>query len=287
MRNLIIFTILVFYNFTVTAETYDPNNSIINLKYGFKLGDLIIVQDEIISDRNFGKKPELFIKENRDLKLINQTKFITKSINKHIFTNKITYQIYLKKKSGNYELPAHSYKIDNKNISMPKQSFWFTRVSESKLNNILINSVGQKKHTPIIVSKIYLNFFYGIIFIVLLILFYKNIDLPFLKKMNGPFAKANSKIRKLHKISGKDNYIKSILILTDAFNKTFNKNISSSNFKELINENTKFQEVEGAIKIFVDLSSIEIYSPKTHFTKKRFDEIYNFTKILRTIERKI
>ena len=283
MRNLIILSILVFYNFTVSAETYDTNNSIINLKYGFKLGDLIIVQDEIISDKKFGKKPELFVKENRDLKLIDQTK----SINKHIFTNKITYQIYLKKKSGNYELPVHSYKIDNKIISMPKQSFWFTRVSESKLNNILINSVGQKKYVPMIMGKIYLNFFYGIIFIVLLILIYKNIDLPFLKKMNGPFAKANSKIRKLHKISGKDNYIKSILILTDAFNKTFNKNISSSNFKELINENTKFQEVEGAIKIFVDLSSIEIYSPKTHFTKKRFDEIYNFTKILRIIERKI
>jgi len=287
MRNLIIFTILVFYNFTVTAETYDTNNSIINLKYGFKLGDLIIIHDEIISDKKFGKNPELFVKENRDLKLIDQTKFITKSINKHIFINKITYQIYLKKKSGNYELPAHSYKINNKNISMPKQSFWFTRVAESKLNNILINSVGQKKYVPMIMGKFYLNFFYGIIFISLLILFYKNIDLPFLKKMNGPFAKANSKIRELHKISGKNNYIKSILILTDAFNKTFNKNISSSNFKELINENTKFQEVEGAIKIFVDLSSIEIYSPKTHFTKKRFDEIYNFTKILRTIERKI
>ena len=41
------------------------------------------------------------------------------------------------------------------------------------------------------------------------------------------------------------------------------------------------------INIFVNVSSVEIYSSKTYFTKIRFDEIYNFTKILKVIERKV
>ena len=47
------------------------------------------------------------------------------------------------------------------------------------------------------------------------------------------------------------------------------------------------EEKNNTFKIFVGVSSIEIYSSKTFFTKLRFKEIYNFSKILRTIERKI
>ena len=105
--------------------------------------------------------------------------------------------------------------------------------------------------------------------------------------MNGPFAKACRKIRILHNKNGKDNYVESILILTDAFNKTFKKNINTSNYEELISKNTKYHDIKGAIKIFINLSSIEIYSSKTFFTKIRFNEINSFAKILRTIERKV
>ena len=44
---------------------------------------------------------------------------------------------------------------------------------------------------------------------------------------------------------------------------------------------------EDEIKIFVEVSSAEIYSSKTYFNKTRFNDIYNFSKLLRTIERKI
>ena len=287
MRNIIVFSILFLYCINATAKKYEADNSIINLKYGFKLGDLIIIEDRIISEKEYEKNPKLFIEGNDDLKLIKQSKSILQSSNKYIFKNKVTYQIYLKTKSGQYELPKHSYKVNNINISMPKKSYWFTRVAESKLNNILTNSVDQKKPELMIVVSSYLNIALGIIFLCLLILLYKNLDLPFLKKMNGPFAIAHKKIKKLHKNQHKDNYVKAILILTDAFNKSFNKNINSSNFNELINDNNKFKEVKGAIKIFINLSSIEIYSSKTYFSKKRFDEIYSFAKILRTIERKV
>ena len=206
---------------------------------------------------------------------------------KYIFLNKIIYQIYQKSESGSFTLPTHKYKINNENTVMPKKNYWFTRIAESKLNNILLNSIDQEKPALSMVDMKYFYSLCGIIFLTSLILFYKNIDFPLLDRMNGPFAKAHRKIKILHKNNEKDNYVKSILILTDAFNKAFRKNIDSSNYEEIIDNNTKYQEIKGAIKIFINLSSIEIYSSKTFFTKIRFNEIYSFTKILRSIERRV
>jgi hypothetical protein len=105
--------------------------------------------------------------------------------------------------------------------------------------------------------------------------------------MNGPFAKAHRKIKILINKNEKDNYIKSILILTNAFNKTFDKNINISNFNEFTEKNINYLLIKDEIKIFIEVSSDEIYSSKTYFTKNRFTDIYNFSKLLRTIERKL
>ena len=86
--------------------------------------------------------------------------------------------------------------------------------------------------------------------------------------------------------NNKENYLKSILILTDAFNKTFKTNITNSNFEKLISKNNKYLEIKNEIGIFINVSSIEIYSSNTYFTKIRFNEIFEFTKTLRKIERK-
>jgi mxaA protein len=287
MKNIYIFLILISLSLIANAVSYEKNNSILNIKYGFKLGDLIEIQDKIITDTKYINTPELIIKKNKDIKLISQTKNISREADKHIFTNKVIYQIYIKSESGNFALPTHEYKINNKNIVMPKKNYWFTRVAESDLNNILLNSINQKKPDLTKVEMKYLYILYGVILLTMLILLYKNFDFPLLERMNGPFAKAHRKIKKLHKKNGKDSYIESILILTDAFNKTFKKNIDSSNYEEIIAKNGKYKEIKGAIKTYINLSSIEIYSSKTFFTKIRFNEIYRFTKILRTIERKV
>ena len=138
--------------------------------------------------------------------------------------------------------------------------------------------------------KIEYKYSYALFVIILLsslIIIYKNYDSTYFSRMNGPFAKAHKKIKHLNKKKDKENYIQSILILTDAFNKTFNKNINNSNLHEFTKNNRNYQPIEDEIKIFVEVSSTEIYSSKTYFNKTRFNDIYNFSKLLRTIERKI
>ena len=285
MKKNFILCILLSFSLNVSGQNYDTDNSITKQKYGFKLGDLIIIEDKIISNNKFIQAPVLVIQKYNELKLIQKTNTIIQESEKHIFINKIIYQIYQKSDSGKFNLPTHTYKINDDKISMPIQSYWFTRIAKSKLNSILINSIDQKKPELVIVDKKYLYALCITVFFVLTILLYRNIDVPFLKRMNGPFARAYRKIKILNKRKDKDNYVKSILILTDAFNKTFNKNINNLNINEFTDKNIKYKKIKPEIKIFVEVSSTEIYSSKTFFSKIRFNEIYNFSKILRTIER--
>ena len=283
---LILITLLTAFNIKA-AENYLTQNKVVDVKYGYKLGDLIVIQDKIISNKKFIKIPELIVKKNKDLKFIKQTSKIIDVAGQKIFINKIIYQNYIKTGGGKYKLPLHRYKIKDGDIEMPQQTFWFTRVAKVNLNNVLSNSIDQIKPQIIEKNWIYDFVLYCIIFFVLLIILYRNINLTFINRMNGPFAKAHKKIKILHLNNKKDNYVKSILILTDAFNKTLKKNIDSSNFEDLINNNIKYQVIKHEINIFVNVSSFEIYSSKTYFSKVRFNEIYNFTKTLKEIERKV
>ena len=283
---LILITLLTVFNIKA-AENYLTQNKVVDVKYGYKLGDLIVIQDKIISNQKFIKIPELIVKKNKDLKFIKQTSKIIDVAGQKIFINKIIYQNYIKTGGGKYKLPLHRYKIKDGDIEMPQQTFWFTRVAKVNLNNVLSNSIDQIKPQIIEKNWIYDFVLYCIIFFVLLIIFYRNINLTFINRMNGPFAKAHKKIKILHLNNKKDNYVKSILILTDAFNKTLKKNINSSNFEDFINNNIKYQVIKHEINIFVNVSSFEIYSSKTYFSKLRFNEIYNFTKTLKEIERKV
>ena len=287
MKKILFFTFILFFHTLVFAKNYETETNILNLIYGFQLGDLIIIEDKIISDQKFSKIPKLIIEKNINLKLTKQINKIIEDEGKYTFINKIVYQIFQKTDNGHFELPLHKYTFSNENILMPQKKYWFTKIANSSLNNLLQNAIDQKK--PNLLESKY-QFSYLLVLIILLIsiiLIYKNIDIPFLRRMNGPFAKAHRKIKILIKKKEKGNYVKSILILTNGFNKTFGKNINISNLNEFTEKNINYQLIKDEIKIFVEVSSAEIYSSKSYFTKNRFNDIYNFSKLLRTIERKL
>jgi len=289
MKKILFFTFILFFNTLVFSKNYTTETNIVNEAYGFQLGDLIFIEDKIISDQKFLKVPKLIIKKNTNLQLIKQTYEIIEGEGEgeYTFINKIIYQIFQKTNNGHFELPLHKYEFSKENILMPQKKYWFTKIANSPLNNVLQNSIDQIKPSLL---EIKYQLFYLLVFIILftsLILIYKNIDFPFLKKMNGPFAKAHKEIKILIKKNEKNNYVDSILILTNGFNKTFGKNINISNLNEFTEKNINYQLIKDEIKIFVEVSSAEIYSSKTYFTKNRFKDIYNFSKLLRTIERKL
>ena len=287
MKKILFFTFILFFHTLVFPKNYETETNILNLTYGFQLGDLIVIEDKIISDQKFSQVPKLIIKKNINLQLTKQTYEIIEGEGEYTFINKIIYQIFQKTNNGHFELPLHKYTFSKENILMPQKKYWYTKIANSPLNNILQNSIDQIKPSLL---EIKYQLFYLLAFIILLIsiiLIYKNIDITFLTRMNGPFAKAHRKIKILIKKKEKDNYVESILILTNGFNKTFGKNINISNLNEFTEKNINYQLIKDEIKIFLEVSSAEIYSSKTYFTKNRFNDIYNFAKLLRAIERKL
>ena len=229
---LILITLLTVFNIKA-AENYLTQNKVVDVKYGYKLGDLIVIQDKIISNKKFIKIPELIVKKNKDLKFIKQTSKIIDVAGQKIFINKIIYQNYIKTGGGKYKLPLHRYKIKDGDIEMPQQTFWFTRVAKVNLNNVLSNSIDQIKPQIIEKNWIYDFVLYCIIFFVLLIILYRNINLTFINRMNGPFAKAHKKIKILHLNNEKDNYkswwnSNKVQGSIDSYNELFSKSKTNS-----------------------------------------------------------
>ena len=73
MKKVLFFTFILFFHTLVFAKNYKTETNIVNLSYGFQLGDLIVIEDIIISDLKFSKAPKLIIEKNINLKLTKQT----------------------------------------------------------------------------------------------------------------------------------------------------------------------------------------------------------------------
>ena len=51
MNKICFLIFLLFINHSVKAKVFDVDSSITNLKYGYQLGDLIIVKDDLVNNQ--------------------------------------------------------------------------------------------------------------------------------------------------------------------------------------------------------------------------------------------
>ena len=63
MKKILFFTFILFFNTLVFSKNYTTETNILNEAYGFQLGDLIVIEDKIISNKKFLKVPKLIIKK--------------------------------------------------------------------------------------------------------------------------------------------------------------------------------------------------------------------------------
>ena len=287
MIRKLFFIILLFISTYGNVTEYNLKNNIINIKHGYQLGDLIVVEDQITANAPFQVEPKLLTTKNSGIRLIGQKSFKESNDGTYIFFNKVTYQIFHRSKGKQYLLPTHTYKIGDETIEVPATSYWFSRIASSDLNDVLLNALGQVKPDSIRYSWIYFYLLVVLAFFTLLIVLYKKMDLTFIERMNGPFTKANKKIKFLHVTNNQDSYNEAILILLDACNKSFGENVSMSNIDDLIPVHSKYHSIKYPIKSFINLTSSEIYSSRTYYSKERFDDIYNLVQVLRVIERRL
>ena len=89
MKKVLFFTFILFFHTIIFSKNYKTETNIVNLTYGFQLGDLIVIEDKIISDQEFSKVPKLIIEKNINLQLAKQTNEIIEGGGNYTFINKI------------------------------------------------------------------------------------------------------------------------------------------------------------------------------------------------------
>lgn len=287
MIRILFFAITSFITFLAYATEYKSQSNVIDLKYGYQLGDLIVVKDQISTKKPFLETPKLIVKKIPGISLVEQESYKVSNDDTHIFFNMITYQIFHRSEGKKYLLPTHIYKIGNDELEILPKSYWFSRIVSSDLNDVLLNSLRQVKPRPINHSGLPFYTLLTLLFFTFLILLYKKIDLSFVSRMYGPFTKASKKIRSLHRLGNKESYDESVLILLDSCNKTFGQNMNSSIVDKLITNSSKYFASKHAIKAFVDITNDEIYSSQSNYSQSRFDMILNLSKELKIIERSL
>ena len=284
--------ILIFF-FTASISTiafaveYNSESNISNFKHGFQLGDLIVVEDQISTKKPFLDAPKLLVKKNVGIRLVGQESYNASKEGEHTFFNTITYQIFHRSEGKKYALPTHTYKIGGDELEIPTKNYWFSRIASSDLNEVLLNSLGQIKPNPLNHSRQPLFALLALSFSVLLILLYKKMDLTFVSRMNGPFTKANKKIKPLHRKGNQESYDESVLVLLDSCNKAFGQNMNGDSIDKLISNKSKYFSFKHEIKAFVDITNDEVYSSESFYSKSRFDKILYLSNELKIIERKL
>ena len=74
IHKLFFFTALLLTTYANPTE-YHSNSTIINIKHGYQLGDLIVVEDQITANAPFQVDPKLLTTKNSEIRLVGQESF--------------------------------------------------------------------------------------------------------------------------------------------------------------------------------------------------------------------
>ena len=74
IRKLFFVFVLLFSTYANTTE-YNSKSAIINIKHGYQLGDLIIVEDQITANVPFQVEPKLLTIKNSEIRMVGQESF--------------------------------------------------------------------------------------------------------------------------------------------------------------------------------------------------------------------
>ena len=180
MIRKLFFVFVLFISTYANTTEYNSKSAIINIKHGYQLGDLIVVEDQISANVPFQVEPKLLTTKNSEIRLVGQKSFKESNDGTYTFFNKVTYQIFHRSKGMQYLIPTHTYKIGDENVEVPVTSYWFSQIASSGLNEVILNALGQVKPDAIKHNGLYFYLLVALSFFTLLIVLYKKMDLSFI-----------------------------------------------------------------------------------------------------------
>jgi mxaA protein len=187
------------------------------------------------------------------------------------------------------QLPAENFALTGGpqalSVKLPCWRFWFAPLVVADINTAKDNLQPQYKPTLINPSahQYRLAVFLGLLLTGLLGLVYINADRRWLPFMNGAFAQAHRKIKRLPNTPAKEK--QALLSLHQAFNKVYGANLFAPDLAQFIAAHPEFAEVRAEIETFFEQSNKSLFAQASHDHTKFISDLVALSKRLRDCER--
>lgn len=302
---LILVPALIGLTFTGLSMAAEPaGTSIINIvnpskSINVQIGDVLHREVEIgvtkpgVIDKN--AFPVKGTNQN-GIELVDVKVSSTKSGEKTVYKLNFSYQVFsYSDKPTVMQLPAQHIAVTGGTataIDIPAWHFWYAPMVPAGITNAKDNLQPQFRPT-LIDLQAHSNRLIALLIILLVGavgLVYVNADKQWLPFMNGAFAQAHRKIKKLPKNQAGEQ--KALLHMHQAFNQTYGANLFANDIQGFVAKYPAFTALEADIVRFFEHSNAALFGTKAHSTEQLIhdqflSEMIVLSKALRTCERGI
>lgn len=305
MKNLINKTVLLAITLVATAFAHlsmaaDTQPHILNIvnpnkSVGIQIGDVLnrAIEIEVLNPYQISKNAFPVKGANHNgIELADVKITSVKSSEKTTYKLNLSYQVF--SYSGTpavMQLPAEHIVLTGGTtaafVDIPAWHFWYSPLVPAGIANAKDNMQPQLKPTLIDLQAhqnrliaLLVMFVIGLIGLV-----YVNADKQWLPFMNGAFAQAYRKIKKLDKTQTGEQ--KALFHMHQAFNQTYGANLFANDIKSFIAKHPVFASLEAEITQFFERSNVALFGNKTHTSEQFIGELITLSKALRTCERGI
>ena len=306
MKNLINRTVLfavalgaiAFANISLAAQ--EANASILKIvnpskNVAIQIGDVLNreVEIEVIKPYQISKNAFPVKGTNQHgIELVDIKITSVKSDQKTTYKVNLSYQVFsYSAKPSVMQLPAEHIVITGAAtatfVDIPTWSFWYSPLVPAGITNAKDNLQPQLKPTLIDVQahKNRLIAFLAMLVLGVIGLVYVNADKQWLPFMNGAFAQAHRKLKKIDNNQAGEQ--KALLHMHQAFNQTYGANLFANDIKGFVANHPAFTALEAEIVLFFERSNAALFGNKAHNSEQFIIELIALSKALRTCERGI
>jgi len=187
------------------------------------------------------------------------------------------------------QLPAEKFAITGGekalSVNLPAWQFWFSPLVPKGIGNAKENMQPQLKPTLIDVRAHHLRFWLALsaLIIGLTGLIYINADKRWLPFMNGAFATAHRRIKKLPQNQHGEK--QALVYMHQAFNQINGANLFVNQLDEFLNHYPAFAQFKTQIEAFFERSNQSLFGDKTQSTAELISNLVMLSRQLRDCER--
>ncbi|MDI1310175.1 MAG: nonribosomal peptide synthetase MxaA [Methylotenera sp.] len=300
MKNLMLkcLILLSLVSFSAMSEGQNTEAKLIKIinppqNHGVQIGDVLHRTVEIEVQESYKLSKSILPIKGRNLDGIElkdiQAK-LSHSSGKNKYLINLTYQVFVSaSKPALIQLPKEhlTFTADKSNfiVEVPRWQFWYAAlVPEGILNAKPVMQPQHKADLQNVVShQVKLGLAMALLAIGVLGLLYMNADGRWIPWMNGAFAQAHRKLKKLPKtLEGQK---QASVFMHQAFNQTYGSNLFDYEVDKFLLSHPQFSKFKNQIRDFFDQSNAFLFANHSTDSSQYMSELLKLSKHLRDCER--